>query len=161
VLHDAVAQVTQVPTMFRTKNPYDQGDKGDQFPAGWRAVQLPDVNTDSYFTRVFGRPLREQTCECERTEEPNVTQALHMANGDTINAKLRDASSVAAKVVAPNKPVAQWLEDAYLAALGRKPTALEVQSVEGALVGAKEEKRAVVEDVLWALMSSREFIFNH
>jgi hypothetical protein len=161
VLHDAVAQVTQVPTMFRTKNPYDQGDKGDSFPAGWRAVQLPDVNTDSYFTRVFGRPLREQTCECERTEEPNVTQALHIANGDTLNAKLRDASSVAAKIVAANKPVAQWLEDAYLAALGRKPTAGETDSVEKALAGAKEEKRAVVEDVLWALMSSREFIFNH
>jgi hypothetical protein len=161
VLHDAVAQVTQVPTMFRTKNPYDQGDKGDSFPAGWRAVQLPDVNTDSYFTRVFGRPLREQTCECERTEEPNVTQALHIANGDTVNAKLRDATGLAAKVIASGKPVAQWLEDAYLAALGRKPVAAEVQSVEAALAGAKEEKRAVVEDVLWALMSSREFIFNH
>ncbi len=161
VLHDAVAQVTQVPTMFKTKNPYDNGDKGDQFPAGWRAVQLPDVNTDSYFTRVFGRPLREQTCECERTEEPNVTQALHIANGDTLNAKLRNAAGVAAKVIASNKPVSQWLDDVYLAALGRKATPGEVQSVESALAGAKEEKRLVVEDVLWALMSSREFIFNH
>ncbi len=161
VLHDAVAQVTQVPTTFRTKNPYDQGDRGDAFPAGWRAVQLPDVNTDSYFTRVFGRPLREQTCECERTEEPNVTQALHIANGDTLNAKLRDASSLAAKVIASRQPAAQWLEDAYLAALGRRPAAAEVQSVESALAVPKEEQRAVVEDVLWALMSSREFIFNH
>jgi hypothetical protein len=161
VLHDAVAQVTQVPTIFKTKNPYDQGDKGDAFPVGWRAVQLPDANTDSYFTRVFGRPLREQTCECERTEEPNVTQALHIANGDTLNAKLRDATSVAAKVVESKRPVAQWLEDAYLAALGRRPTASETESVEKALAGAKDEKRAVVEDVLWALMSSREFIFNH
>ncbi len=161
VLHDAVAQVTQVPTVFKTKNPYDNGDRGDAFPVGWRAVQLPDVNTDSYFTRVFGRPLREQTCECERTEEPNVTQALHIANGDTLNAKLRDATSVAAKVMAANKPVAQWLEDAYLAALGRWPTASELQSVQSALEGAREEKRAIIEDVLWALMSSREFIFNH
>jgi Protein of unknown function (DUF1553) len=150
-----------VPTIFKTKNPYDQGDKGDAFPLGWRAVQLPDANTDSYFTRVFGRPLRDQTCECERTEEPNVTQALHIANGDTLNAKLRDATSIAARVVTSNQPVSQWLDDAYLAALGRKPTANELQSVEGALAGEKEEKRAVVEDVLWALMSSREFIFNH
>ena len=161
VLHDAVAQVTQVPTIFKTKDPYVNNDKGDAFPAGWRAVQLPDVNTDSYFTRVFGRPLREQTCECERTEEPNVTQALHIANGDTLNAKLRDATSIAAKIVASKKPIEQWLEDAYLAALGRKPTAAEVQSVEGALAGAKEERRAVIEDVFWALMSNREFIFNH
>jgi hypothetical protein len=90
-----------------------------------------------------------------------VTQALHIANGDTVNAKLRDVTSLAARVIASDQPVAQWLEDAYLAALGRKPTAGEVQPVEGALAGAKEEKRAVVEDVLWALMSSREFIFNH
>jgi hypothetical protein len=161
VLHDAVAQVTQVPTIFKTKNPYDAGDKGDAFPVGWRAVQLPDVNTDSYFTRVFGRPLREQTCECERTEEPNVTQALHMANGDTINAKLRDASSVVGKIVASKKPVEMWLEEAYLAALGRMPTAMEKDSVARALADAKDDPRAVMEDVYWALMSNREFVFNH
>jgi hypothetical protein len=161
VLHDAIAQVTQVPTIFKTKNPYDQGDKGDQFPAGWRAVQLPDVNTDSYFTRVFGRPLREQTCECERTEEPNVTQALHIANGDTLNAKLRNAASVVAKAAASGKSVEQWLEDAYLSALGRHPTARETEAVARMIDGTKEERRVVMEDVFWALMSSREFIFNH
>ena len=90
-----------------------------------------------------------------------MTQALHIANGDTLNAKLRDASSVAAKVMASNRPIAGWLEDAYLAALGRRPSAAETVSVALALAGANEEKRAVVEDVLWALMSSREFIFNH
>jgi hypothetical protein len=161
VLHDAVAQVTQVPTMFKTKNPYDQGDKGDSFPAGWRAVQLPDVNTDSYFTRAFGRPLREQTCECERTEEPSVTQALHLANGETINAKLRDASSVVAKAIAAKLPVEQWLEDAYLAALGRRPTAAETDAVAKALADPKEDRGLVMEDVFWALISSREFLFNH
>ena len=161
VLHDAVAQVTQVPTKFKTKNPYDQGDKGDDFPAGWRAVQLPDVNTDSYFTRAFGRPLREQTCECERTEEPSVTQALHLANGETINAKLRDASGVVAKAMKSERPVAQWLEDAYLAALSRRPTAAEMDAVVKASAEAKEDRRLVMEDVFWALISSREFLFNH
>jgi len=161
VLHDAVAQVTQVPTIFKTKNPYDNSDRGDQFPAGWRAVQLPDANTDSYFTRVFGRPLREQTCECERTEAPNVTQALHLANGETINAKLREVSSVVAKVMASKRPVPQWLEEAYLAALSRRPSAGEIDVVAQALSGAKEEQRLVIEDIFWALLSSREFIFNH
>ena len=161
VLHDAVAQVTQVPTIFKTKDPYVNGDKGVQFPAGWRAVQLPDVNTDSYFTRVFGRPLREQTCECERTEEPNVTQALHIANGDTLNAKLHDASSVVGKIAASKMPVEQWLEDAYLAALGRLPSAAEKAAVSRALADAKDDQRPVMEDVFWALMSNREFIFNH
>jgi hypothetical protein len=161
VLLDAVAQVTEVPTIFRTKNPYDQGDKGDQFPAGWRAVQLPDVNTDSYFTRVFGRPLREQTCECERTEEPNVTQALHIANGDTVNGKLRESSSVVGRALAAKKPVEAWLEDAYLSALGRLPTATEKDAVVRALADSKDGQRLVMEDVYWALMSNREFIFNH
>ena len=161
VLHDAVAQVTQVPTKFKTKNPYDQGDKGDDFPAGWRAVQLPDVNTDSYFTRAFGRPLREQTCECERTEEPSVTQALHLANGETINAKLRDASGVVAQAMKSERPIAQWLEEAYLAALSRRPTAAEMDAVVKASAEAREDRRLVVEDVFWALISSREFLFNH
>ena len=161
VLLDAVVQVTQVPTIFRTKNPYAEGDKSDPFPAGWRAVQLPDVNTDSYFTRVFGRPLREQTCECERTEEPNVTQALHIANGDTLNAKLSDASSIVAKIVSAKKPVGMWLDDAYLSALGRLPSATEKDALIRALAEAKDGQRTVIEDVYWALMSNREFIFNH
>ena len=161
VLHDAVAQVTQVPSIFKTKNPYDQGDKGDAFPAGWRAVQLPDVNTDSYFTRAFGRPLREQTCSCERTVEPNVTQALHLANGDTINAKLHDVSGVVAKIAAAGKPAEAWIEDAYLAAMSRLPTATEKEAVSAALAEAKDGPRLVMEDVYWALISSREFIFNH
>jgi hypothetical protein len=124
-------------------------------------VQLPDVNTDSYFTRVFGRPLREQTCECERTEEPNVTQALHIANGDTLNAKLRDATSVVGKIVTAKKPVEMWLDEAYLSALGRLPSAAEKDAAARALADAKGEQRPVIEDVFWALMSSREFIFNH
>lgn len=161
VLHDAVAQVTQVPTMFKTRNPYDQGDRGDAFPAGWRAVQLPDVNTDSYFTRVFGRPLREQTCECERTEEPNVTQALHIANGDTLNEKLRDKAGLAAKIASSSRPVADWLEEAYLAAIGRRPTPAEIESITRTLPESAEERKLAIEDTLWALMSSREFIFNH
>ena len=161
VLHDAVAQVAQVPTIFKTKDPYVNGDKGDQFPAGWRAVQLPDVNTDSYFTRAFGRPLRDQTCSCERTVEPNVTQALHLANGDTINAKLHDASGVVAKTAASKKPPDQWLDEAYLAALSRLPTASEKEAVSRALAEGADGKRLVMEDVYWALLSSREFIFNH
>jgi hypothetical protein len=124
-------------------------------------VQLPDVNSDSYFTRVFGRPLREQTCTCERTAEPNVTQALHLANGDTINAKLRDASGVVAKTAASGKPVEKWLDEAYLAALGRMPTTAEREAVSRAMAVDKGEQRAAMEDVYWALMSSREFIFNH
>ena len=62
-------------------DPTVEGDKALPFPSGWRAIQLPDAGTDSYFTKAFGRPAREQTCECERTAEPSVTQALHVLSG--------------------------------------------------------------------------------
>ena len=76
VLLDAMSQVTGVPTEF----------KG--FAAGWRAEQLPDSNVDSYFFKSFGRPMRQLTCECERTATPSMVQVLHISNGDTLNHKL-------------------------------------------------------------------------
>ena len=90
-----------------------------------------------------------------------MTQALHIANGDTLNAKLHDATSVVAKIVSGKKPVEMWLDEAYLAALGRMPSATEKDAVTRALADAKDEERPVMEDVFWALMSNREFIFNH
>jgi hypothetical protein len=161
VLHDAIAQATGVPTLFKTRNPFDAGDKQDQFPAGWRALQLPDPNTDSYFTRAFGRPLRELTCECERTAEPNIAQALHLANGDTLNAKLRDPNSIVGKAIAAKTPVAQWFESACLATLCRAPTDAEKEAVIAAIQESGPDPRPAMEDALWALMSSREFLFNH
>jgi hypothetical protein len=161
VLHDAVVQATGVPTIFKTRNPFDAGDKQDIFPAGWRAVQLPDANTDSYFTRAFGRPLRELTCECERTAEPSVAQALHISNGDTLNAKLRDPNSVVGKALTAKADQAKWFEDACLATLSRLPTDAERQAVKEAIRDAGADPRPVMEDALWALMSSREFLFNH
>jgi hypothetical protein len=161
VLHDAIAQVTEVPTIFKTRNPFDAGDRQDQFPAGWRALQLPDPNTDSYFTRAFGRPLRELTCECERTSEPSVTQALHLANGDTLNAKLRDPKSRAARKLDSESGMESWIEGAFLSALSRRPTAAEFAALREALTESKNDPRPVLEDTLWALLSSREFLFNH
>jgi len=150
-----------VPTIFKTRNPSDAGDRQDQFPAGWRALQLPDPNTDSYFTRAFGRPLRELTCECERTSEPSVTQALHLANGDTLNAKLRDPKSRAARKLDSGSALDSWLEDAFLAALSRRPVPAELAALREALAEGKDDPRPVLEDTLWALLSSREFLFNH
>ena len=88
VLLDAIARVTEVPTPFAG------------YPAGWRSLQLPDSKVDSTFLDSFGRPARMTTCSCERSAEPSMAQALHLANGTTINEKLRSESSVAAKAVA-------------------------------------------------------------
>jgi hypothetical protein len=162
VLHDAIAQVTKVPTDFKTKDTSNPGDKQTSFPRGWRAMQLPDVNTDSYFTKAFGRPLRDQTCECERTAEPSVTQALHVSNGDTINSKLLDKNSCVGQALAAGVSDEQAIEEAYLSAVSRPPSAQErTQLLKLFAAAPKEEKRTLLEDTYWALLSSKEFLFNH
>ncbi len=161
---DAVAQVTRVPTPFETDVRNANQSKGTAYPAGWRAVQLPDANINSHFLKSFGRPQREVTCECERSSEPTVTQALHLSNGDTVNQKLTAKESIVATALASGKPVPQLVEEAYLAALARLPTAAERERFEKVLGEAKdnpEEKRLALEDTYWALLSSREFLFNH
>jgi len=162
-LHDAIAQVTMVPTKFQTQDVSTQGGREVTFPIGWRAMQLPDAGTDSYFTRAFGRPNRDQTCECERTAEPSVTQALHVANGDTINKKLTSQESCVSKALAAKKPAEELIGDAFLSALSRVPTEAERTRFGALLAEAKDEteKRLVLEDTYWALLSSREFLFNH
>jgi hypothetical protein len=163
VLHDAIVQVTGVPTDFKTKDPTVEGDKPTPFPKGWRALQLPDAGTDSYFTKAFGRPAREQTCECERTAEPSVTQALHVANGDTINKKLAAPTGGVARAAAAARPPAEILEEAFLATLARLPSAAEREKFSALLAAAPDakEKQLALEDIYWALLSSREFLFNH
>ena len=161
---DAVSQVTHIPTPFETDVRNANQSKGTEYPAGWRAVQLPDANINSYFLKAFGRPLREVTCECERSSEPTVTQALHLSNGDTINQKLTAKDSIVATALASGKPAAQLIEDAYLATLARLPTDGERGRFEKILTEAKDgtdEKRLALEDTYWALLSSREFLFNH
>jgi hypothetical protein len=162
VLHDVIAQVTKVPTDFKTKDPTVEGDKPLDFPRGWRAMQLPDAGTNSYFTKAFGRPAREQTCECERTAEPSVTQALHVANGDTINKKLTSDQGVVAQAIARKAPAEKLIDEAFIASLSRMPGEAERKQFAAALNSIDvKEKRAALEDVYWALLSSREFLFNH
>jgi hypothetical protein len=162
VLHDAIAQVTRIPTEFKTRDTSNSGDKGVSFPRGWRAMQLPDANTDSYFTKAFGRPLREQTCECERTAEPSVTQALHVSNGDTINHKLQDKMSCVGQALIAGVDDAKAIDEAYLSAVARPPTPSEKQQLLKVFATApKAERRTMLEDTYWALLSSKEFLFNH
>jgi len=174
VLHDAVAQITAVPTQFSVDRRNAKAGIGEKYPLGFRAIQLPDTQTDSYFLKAFGRPEREKTCECERTVEPSVTQVLHIANGDTINKKLESKNCRITKLLADKASDKKIIEDLYLSALSRYPTGIERQKLLKALAAigtskrekekmpnSDSERRAIIEDIYWAVLSSREFLFNH
>ena len=150
VLLDALSQVTSAPTHF------------DKYPDGWRAVQLPDSNIDSYFLKSFGRPERVLTCDCERTTEPSMAQAMHIANGDTINQKLEAKNNVIDKLLGGKTGDEKIIEDAYLAALSRYPTDKERQQILDVLKDSNQaERRKLIEDFYWGLLSSNEFLFDH
>jgi len=136
---------------------------GDSYPMGYRALQLPDSHTASYFLNSFGRPNRVQTCDCERTNEPSMAQALHIANGDTLNTKLAAKDNRLTQLLASGKPDAEIIDQAYLLTLSRPPSATEKAAMVKLLADAKtpEDRRTALEDAFWSLMSAREFFFNH
>lgn len=157
---DALSQVTGAPTEF--KQAAERGPSGFSYPVGWRALQLPDTNIDSYFLKSFGRPDRIITCECERTAAPSMSQALHIANGDTLNQKLKAKGNRIEKLLAQNTPDDRIVDEAYLAALSRYPSAEEKQKLLGLLAESTgASRREGVEDLFWGILSSKEFFFNH
>jgi hypothetical protein len=149
-LLDAISQVTGSPSKF-----------GD-YPAGWRAMQLPDSNVDSYFLKSFGRADRVQTCDCERTAEPSMAQAMNIANGDTMNHKLEAKGNVIDKLMNEHVSDAKIVDNAYLAALSRFPTKKEKAEILAVLKGSDgADRRKALEDFYWGLLSSNEFVFDH
>lgn len=166
VILDAYSQVTGVPTEFKRLT--GNGDTAQlDYPTGTRALQLPDSQIASYFLKNFGKPDRIQTCECERTAEPSVAQVLHIANGSTLNEKLRaEPCRITARMEATKedlpKAAAGMIEEAYLAAFARRPSDREKTQLVKLLVDTPSaERRAALEDTYWALLSSKEFLFNH
>lgn len=165
VMLDAFSQTTGVPTEF------------PGFPKGWRAQQLPDSNIVSYFLSAFGRPSREFVCTCERTEDPNVTQTLHLTNGKTLNDKLKSDDCVATAMTKEKLTDEQVIERVYLGALTRFPTEAEKAALLKAFAAsttaavdekqavdenvAAEQRQALIADFIWATLSSKEFLFIH
>jgi hypothetical protein len=162
VILDAYSQVTGVPTPFTQLN--SGGKDGlsgyDGYPLGTRALQLPDALVASPFLDAFGRPERAQTCSCERQQDSSVGQALHLNNGKTLNDKIR----------AKDSRIEAWLKEKvgdeeavrrlYLLALSREPTAPEVQKFRALLAESTGSRRENLEDLFWAVLTSKEFLFN-
>lgn len=162
VLLDAFSQVTEVPTLFQIDLRNSNQGLGQKYPLGLRALQLPDTRVFSYFLKTFGRPDREKTCECERSAEPNMAQVLHIANGDTVNQKLTAPGSILTKWVDQKLPAEELIAEMYLTSFSRFPTPRETAQLSKVLSATKpEERRQALEDIGWALLSSKEFLFNH
>jgi hypothetical protein len=163
VMHDAICQATAVPTKFeQIEFPGADFAKTEFYPEGTRAVQLYDSAVRSYFLKTFGRNQRRIVCECERSDESSVVQVLHLSNGTTVNEKLASEKSVIGQWLGENWEPNRIVEEAYWRTISRAPAESErerfVKELEAAPI---EERRQVVEDLLWALLSSREFLFNH
>jgi hypothetical protein len=146
-LQDAISQVTL------TK------DKFDGLPLGARAVQIADGTSSTYFLTTFGRATRQTVCTCEVLMEPSLSQALHLINGDTVHEKIKRGGRIASELSAGRTPE-EILVSLYISTLSRMPSESEKKALLEPIAGGAEAQ-PVLEDAFWALLNSREFMFNH
>jgi hypothetical protein len=137
----------------------DTKDKFPGLPLGARAVQIADGQVSTYFLTTFGRPTRETVCSCEVRLEPTLSQSLHLMNGDTVGPKIQ-AGNLVGKWLQEKRPPAYVIEQLYIRCLSRPPTPEELKKLL-AVVDAAQDKKQALEDVFWAILNSREFMFNH
>ena len=144
---DCISQVTE------TKN------KFPGLPLGARAVQIADGNVSNYFLTTFGRASRETVCSCEVKLEPTLSQSLHMLNGDATTQRIR-AGALIQRRLGEKKPPEEIVTEMYLRTICRKPSPNEMTKLSQAIAEEPDKPKAL-EDVFWALMNTREFLFNH
>lgn len=150
VLYDALHQVTST----------SQAYKG--LPAGTSALQLPDPSVGTYFLKVFGQPQGETACECERSQEANLAQSLHLLNSSEVQGKISNASGRAA-ILAKDAETSdeQKIQELYLSVYSRAPQDDELKIALAHIAKHEKEKQIAYEDIIWALVNTKEFLFNH
>jgi hypothetical protein len=146
VLLDAIGDATGFQTKFAGS------------PQGTRSVQIGDAKRTNYFLTTFGRSARENVCARDECG-PTLSQALHLLTGETVEGSIRGGALVAKQLAAGKQP-SEILVELYLRCLGRPPLPQEKESLQ-ALFSDPEQAKATLEDVQWALLNSKEFIFNH
>jgi len=147
-LLDAICEVTGVTEKFAG------------LPYGMRATQLPSPDVENEFLKVFGQPARETACQCERSTDSNLSQALQMINGPLVHSKVRDPNNRLRKLATANKTNADIVGDLYLAALCRKPSDAELAAATKHVDAGNDRMRGL-EDICWALLNANEFLFQH
>lgn len=145
-LADAVDRATGVPTKY------------PNLPLGTRAIELPDAEYPDYFLNTFAKPRRASVCECERTPDPSLTQALHTLNGDTLTTKIASPVGRIARLRAAGKPHDDVVTEIYLATLCRPPSDADRAMCQKFLMEAANPDECY-QDLLWALMNSKHFLF--
>jgi hypothetical protein len=147
-LLDAICQVTSVAEKFAG------------LPLGTRATQLPSPDVDNYFLKVFGQPARETACQCERSSDSNLSQALQMINGPLVHGKVRDENNRFRQLLKTGKTNEEIVTELYLAAFARKPSDHEMSIATNHIAASGDQVRGL-EDVCWALLNANEFLFQH
>ena len=135
-------------------------EKFKGLPLGSRAVEIADGSTTNYFLTTFGRATRETVCSCEVSMAPNLSQALTLINGDIVQGKIQNGG-VVRKMMDAKKSPEEIISDLYLRTLNRAVSPDERQKLISYLGDKPEDKQKGLEDVLWALLNSQEFMFNH
>ncbi|HZL36230.1 MAG TPA: DUF1549 domain-containing protein, partial [Tepidisphaeraceae bacterium] len=148
VMADAIVSATGVPDHYAG------------YPVGQRAVELPEPGVNSYFLTLFGRSDRITACACERNDEVNLPQLLNLNNGDDVLNKIRSGEGRLAKIMKNVPDDTRAVDEVFLAAFGRPPSDGEKAAVHKALA-AGDPREEVYRDLLWALLNSKEFAFNH
>ena len=158
--HYFVKRISAEPLLDAIDQVTDSRTKHNNLPLGTRAIELPDAEYPNYFLNTFAKPRRVSVCECERAPDENLTQALHTLNGDTLASKLSDKKGRITRLLTAKTPADDIINELYLAALCRMPRPEEVTAAHE-IVSQAGSPQEGYEDVLWALMNSKYFLFVH
>lgn len=158
--HYLVKRMTAEPLLDAIDLVSQSRTKFNNLPLGTRAIDLPDSEYPDHFLNTFAKPRRASVCECERSPDENLAQALHTLNGETIATKLADKKGRIARLLGEKKTPPEILDELYLAALSRPPKPEEVAAGQEIVASATSPQEGY-EDILWALMNSKYFLFVH
>ena len=149
-LYDAFHKVTGTTQAFA------------DMPAGTRASQLVDSSNVPYFLKVFGQPAGDTACECERSPDANLAQSLHLLNSSEVQNKVgKDGGRAKTLAADEQRPHSERIQELYRTAFSRSAQPDELDIAVGYIESHKDNVPAAYEDIMWALINTKEFLFNH